>query len=116
VLNENVATVNDFRGMSDEDRARMDRILDEFSVIGERFCTGCKYCMDCPNGVDIPRNFRIYNLGRVYGLMSWAKEEYAKMEPGKRAAACVQCAECLPKCPNKLPIMDQLEEVDAALG
>ena len=116
VLNENVATVSGFQEMSDDDRARMDRILDEFSVVGERFCTGCKYCMDCPNGVDIPRNFRIYNLGRVYGLMNWAKEEYAGMDAGKRAAACDKCGECLPKCPNKLLIMDQLEEVEAALG
>ena len=116
MVNENVATVHSFQGMTEVDRARAERILDEFATLGERFCTDCGYCMDCPNGVDIPRNFRIYNLGRVYGLMDWAKQEYSSMEAGSRAEACVECGECEPKCPNKLPITAQLAEVREALA
>lgn len=116
MLQENVATVNAFRGVSAEDRARMDRILDEFAAVGERFCTACGYCMDCPQGVDIPGNFRLYNLARVYGLQEWARAQYAKMEPAKRAEACQRCGTCEPKCPNELPIMDQLAEVATALA
>jgi predicted aldo/keto reductase-like oxidoreductase len=65
--------------------------------------------------VDIPRNFRQYNLGRVYGLMDWAKQQYADMDADKRAEACVECGECEPKCPNKLRIVEQLGEVREAL-
>lgn len=115
-LRENLETVNNFHGASAEDHARMDAILDEFAALGKSFCTTCGYCMDCPNGVDIPRNFRIYNMARVYGLTEWAKHQYRAMEEGKRASACIDCGECEPKCPNKLPIMEQLDEVDAALG
>jgi len=115
MVRENVATVDAFQGLTDEDWTRMNRILDEFKVVGSKFCTGCGYCMDCPNGVDIPRNFRIYNLGRVYGLIDWAKTEYANMDPAKRAEACIECAQCEPKCPNTLPIMEQLKEVAGAL-
>jgi predicted aldo/keto reductase-like oxidoreductase len=116
MLRENVATVNSLQAMTDEDRSRMERILDEFAVVGERFCTGCGYCMDCPNGVNIPRNFRIHNMGRVYGLMDWAKLEYAGLDADKRADACAECGECEPKCPNKIPIVEQLEQVGGALG
>lgn len=115
-VKENVATVSALAAMSDDDRTRMERILDEFAAIGDKFCTGCGYCMDCPNGVDIPRNFRLYNTAKVYGLMEWAKQEYAGLEAGKRAAACAKCGECEPKCPNKLPIQEQLETVASALG
>lgn len=115
-LRENLETVSSFSGPSAEDFARMDAILDEFATLGQRFCTACGYCMDCPNGVDIPRNFRIYNMARVYGLTDWARSQYAQMEEGKRASACTKCGECEPKCPNKLPIMQQLDEVDAVLG
>ncbi|MFB3880844.1 MAG: aldo/keto reductase [Armatimonadota bacterium] len=115
MVRENVATVDAFQGMTDEDWGRMNRILDEFRVVGSKFCTGCGYCMDCPNGVDIPRNFRIYNLGRVYGLIEWAKTEYANMDAAKRADACIECGQCEPKCPNKLPIIEQLKEVAGAL-
>lgn len=116
MLAENVATIEAFQGASAADHARMDAILDEFATLGQRFCTACGYCMDCPNGVDIPGNFRLYNYGKVYGLLDWAAEQYARLEPGKRADACTRCNACEPKCPNELPVMDQLAEVAAALG
>lgn len=115
-LRENVETVSAFSGPNAEELARMDRILDEFKSLGDRFCTSCRYCMDCPQGVDIPQNFHLLNRARVYGLTDWAKQQYANMEAAKRADACIKCGECEPKCPNKLPIMQQLEEVDEALG
>jgi len=116
MLRENVATVETFEGANAEDHARMDRVLDEFAALGSKFCTACGYCMDCPNGVDIPGNFRLYNLARVYGLTEWARREYADMKEGKRAESCTRCETCEPKCPNKLPIMEQLAEVAKALG
>ena len=115
-LRENVETVNAFQGISAEDREQMNRILDQFAAVGEKFCTACGYCMDCPNGVDIPGNFNLHNLARVYGLRDWAREQYAKMDEAKRAASCTRCEECEPKCPNELPIMDQLQEVDELVG
>jgi len=115
-LRENLETANAFSGPSAEDLAKMDAILDEFAALGKKFCTQCRYCMDCPNGIDIPKNFHLYNRARVYGLTEWAKRQYANMEPEKRADACIRCGECEPKCPNKLPIMDQLAEVAEELG
>jgi predicted aldo/keto reductase-like oxidoreductase len=116
MLAENVATVEAFTGLSAEDLARVDRVLDEFASLGEKFCTACGYCMDCPSGVDIPGNFRLYNYAQVYGLTDWARAQYAAMEEQKRAAACTSCGECEPKCPNSLPIRDQLQEVARTLG
>jgi len=115
-LHENLATVEAFEGASAADHARMDAILDEFAALGNRFCTACGYCMDCPNGVDIPLNFRLYNQARVYGLIDWAKRQYSEMDESKRASSCIKCGECEPKCPNKLPIMQQLNEVEAMLS
>ena len=116
MLRENLETVNNFHGANAEDLARMDAILDEFKSLGERFCTMCGYCKDCPQGVDIPGNFHLYNLDKVYGMTDWARAQYAATEAGKRADACTQCGECEPKCPNNLPIMEQLEEVVRTLG
>ena len=116
MLHENLATVNAFYGASAEDHTRMDRILDDFSMLGKKFCTSCRYCMDCPQGVDIPGNFSLYNMARVYGFTDWARGQYANMEAGKRADACTACGACEPKCPNTLPIREQLAQVAEALG
>ena len=115
-IEENVAIASAFTGMTDDDRAQMERILDDFAAIGSKFCTGCGYCMDCPNGVDIPRNFRLYNTAKVYGLMDWARREYASLEAAKQAGACQECGQCEPKCPNSLPIQEQLAQVASALA
>ncbi|MDO8585528.1 MAG: aldo/keto reductase [Armatimonadota bacterium] len=116
MLRENVETANTFHGASQEDHARMERVLDEFANLGAKFCTYCGYCKDCPQGVSIRRNFRLYNHAKVYGLVGWAREQYAHMDPEKRADRCIRCGECEPKCPNTLPIMEQLEEVHRVLG
>ena len=116
MLRENVETANNFSGASEEDHAKMDRILDEFANLGSKFCTYCGYCKECPQGVNIRRNFRLFNHAMVYGLVDWARGEYAGMDPAKRADKCIRCGECEPKCPNTLPIMDQIEQVVKLLG
>ncbi len=110
MLGENLETAGSFRGADAEDWRRMDAILDEFQALGAKFCTMCGYCMECPHGVDIPGNFRLYNHHKVYGMQDWARAQYAALDPVKRAGACRRCGACEPKCPNKLPVMDQLEE------
>ncbi len=77
--------------------------------------------MPCPNEVNIPLNFELMNYHRVYGLTEYARQEYHKIGaeewmPGKRAADCLECGDCEEKCPQKLPIRDQLRETAAALG
>ena len=86
----------------------------------DKFCTGCGYCMPCPHGVDIPGNFHLYNRMKFFGQRQFAKQRYqllVKHKEGDRSAlACKRCGRCLPKCPNKIAIIDQLVEVGEKLG
>jgi predicted aldo/keto reductase-like oxidoreductase len=116
MVRENVETVVSFSGMGEEDWKRVNEVLDQFAQIGEKFCTGCGYCMDCPEGVDIPGVFRLFNYAKVYGLEEWARLQYQRLDPAKRADVCKRCGTCEPKCPNNIPIMDQLEQVARAFG
>ena len=110
-MRENVATVNRFDDLRPSELAQIQDVLSKYQALQKRFCTTCGYCMPCPHGVDIPGNFKIYNYDKVFGLHSWARDQYETMEAGKRAGSCNECGECEPKCPNKIPIREQLKTV-----
>lgn len=115
-LEENVAVASEEIVLNADDRRRIQEVLEEKKRLSDLYCMGCGYCMPCPNGVNIPRNFEIMNLHQVYGLTEVAKERYQGLESGSKAEDCVECGECEPKCPQKIPIIEQLKEVATALG
>ena len=96
--------------------AKTAKVRQQFMAV----CTSCGYCMPCPHGVNIPQNFLLWNQARYLGLARWARKRYQAMHENKKgdhsAAACKQCGACLPKCPNKIPIMEQLAQTRELLG
>ncbi len=91
-------------------RRRMKKIQRRFTQV----CTSCGYCMPCPEGVDIPANFLLFNQARFLGLTKWARGRFKGLRQRRRgdasALACKRCGACLPKCPNDVPIIEQLAE------
>ncbi|MCP4720513.1 MAG: aldo/keto reductase [Desulfobacteraceae bacterium] len=81
-------------------------------------CTGCEYCKPCPEEVNISAAFEILNKLHLFKNEEEAKFMYAIRcggifsggEPGY-ASQCIQCGECLDKCPQEIPIPDVLETV-----
>jgi hypothetical protein len=125
MVEENVATASREDPMSAEEWVGVQAALDEAQGFAKLYCTGCRYCMPCPHGVDIPGNFDLMNHHRVYGLTEFAKRRYGKKpttreegstETKLRADACTECGECEPKCPQSIPIIEQLKETHATLG
>ncbi|MFW5995961.1 MAG: aldo/keto reductase [Halanaerobiaceae bacterium] len=75
-------------------------------------CTRCNYCMPCPSGVNIPQIFSLYNDAILYDDFQEQKKKYQDMEAGARASACIECARCESACPQKLPIIKLLKDVE----
>lgn len=119
MVEENCATAGRAEPLSEEERAQILAALEEKKKLADLYCTGCGYCMPCPHGVDIPGNFQLMNTYRLYGLLEHAQQEYREEDLARnkaQAAYCQECGECEPKCPQKISIMAQLKETDAALG
>jgi predicted aldo/keto reductase-like oxidoreductase len=80
-------------------------------------CTACEYCLPCPNGVNIPRNFDVYNRAAMYDTLETSRGEYKYWIPDdQKAAACIQCEECLTKCPQKIAISTWLPLIEEVMG
>lgn len=95
-------------------------------------CTACRYCMPCPSGVDIPQNFALLNnkaagsgsdfgsrvklwlITRNYHKLAKSKKDLPRKNNRGNASLCTRCNACVPKCPQKIRIPDDLEKVKAA--
>ena len=91
----------------------------KYSELTKIGCTGCHYCMPCPSGVDIPECFSVYNNLHMFGNVDTAKFTYAlrmsgvftNSEPGGFASQCVECGQCVERCPQSLKISELLKDV-----
>lgn len=85
-------------------------------------CTGCGYCMPCPAGVQIPTCFDFFNRMHMFGNVEEAKHMYQAFASGAvlqrkpgYASQCVECGQCLEKCPQGIAIPEVLKRVTAEL-
>ena len=120
-LEENAKVVLNTDSLSTEELERLDLIVKENERLAELFCTNCKYCMPCPNDINIPEIFTFMNYHRVYEITDYAKSEYATIgkSPWRKynnASACNECGLCESKCPQSIPIREQLKETHKILA
>jgi predicted aldo/keto reductase-like oxidoreductase len=96
----------------------VEKVAAKYRELMKVGCTGCGYCMPCPEGVKIPGMFEIYNRIYLFNNLQSARMSYAfqgsgvltATDPGF-ASQCVQCGECLEKCPQGIDIPAMLEKV-----
>lgn len=108
--------------LSDEEKTLVQKAAATYKRLMKVDCTGCEYCTPCPENVNIPAAFEVLNKLHLFKNVPEAKFMYAIRcsglvsdgEPGF-ASQCVQCGECLEKCPQNIEIPTALESVIADL-
>lgn len=129
-LVENVATHSPLEPCTAAENELLEKIADTMQGIPTVPCTACAYCMPCPYGVDIPGNFSFYNdamNNKLLPLPEKSNPDYAKKQkqfanqylkhiPAEaRANQCMDCEECLKKCPQAIRIPNQLSRINDIL-
>lgn len=110
-VEDNIKTFTDFEPLSDDETVLLDEVRTELLSLTQVDCTSCNYCMPCPHGVDIPGNFRIFNHHAMYQNdrhATWATSQLKEQDAF--ADQCIDCGECLPKCPQHIEIPDSLAD------
>jgi len=122
MLKENFEVASRTGHLTADELKHINTMMEENKNLAKLYCTGCNYCKPCPQGIDIPYLFEIMNRHRVYGLTEHAKSAYKEMMDGLSwvksadASKCVSCGTCEEKCPQKLPIIKQLQETHKTLA
>jgi predicted aldo/keto reductase-like oxidoreductase len=101
--------------LTDAELALFDRVRWMYRELARIPCTDCRYCLPCPSGVNIPRVFEIYNEAQIYGDEEAARGAYTWLDEKERAHLCVECGECLEKCPQQIEIPDWLAKAHEVL-
>ena len=115
-IEENARIASEYKPFSVDDMARVREVIEKYTGLVERFCTGCGYCQPCPQGVRIPDIFRLMNFHSVYGVKDWTKQEYNGMRMHRGSVeSCARCGECEKKCPQKIAIREELKKAHALL-
>ncbi len=126
-LIDNVNTFSPLDPCTDAENQLLAEIADQMSGFPTVPCTTCAYCMPCPYGVDIPGNFAYYNDAvneHILPLPDKQSADYAVRKQqfieGMRKAlpnteswarSCVDCEECLSKCPQQIRIPNQMARI-----
>jgi predicted aldo/keto reductase-like oxidoreductase len=122
MVKENFAIASRTGHLTAEELQHVKTMMEENKKLAQLYCTGCDYCKPCPQGIDIPYLLEIMNRHRVYELTEHAKSAYYEMMMGwswlksADASKCTSCGVCEEKCPQKLPIIKQLQETHATLA
>lgn len=94
------------------------RVLERYSeAITPYYCHLCAECEStCPNQVAISTINRSLMYMEGYGAKELASATYKGIPPGKTAAQCVNCSECVAHCSHGLHIADKMRQARTYLA
>ena len=108
-VEDNINTFSNFSPLNEDELKLMGEVREKLLDLSKVDCTSCNYCMPCPHGVDIPGNFRIFNHHSMYKNDKHTNWAYSNLEKKDASGdVCVDCGECLPKCPQQIEIPTDL--------
>jgi len=112
-INENIKISKDALpgAMTRDELIVIEKVTKVYKKLSKIGCTGCMYCLPCPANVAIPACFEYYNGYHLYNDEKF--KTYYKNFLGEKAKAslCVNCGQCVEKCPQSLPIPELLKKV-----
>ncbi|MCC0177570.1 aldo/keto reductase [Waterburya agarophytonicola K14] len=91
------------------------------TTLSTDLCRQCHQCLPCPETINIPEILRLRNLAIAYEMEDYGQYRYRMLEnaghwfPGKKGDKCTDCGDCLPRCPENLPIPALLRDTHQRL-
>jgi len=111
-IEENVATADIAEPITDDE---VEQLIKDIGALGKELrygqtCLRCAYCQPCPEDINISEVFRAADMFKAYpdGLKFQGANLYESLDP--KPDVCVECGQCMEKCPAGLEIPERLAE------
>lgn len=85
------------------------RIIAQNREFTGRFCHRCQYCEPCTVNIPIYKILSIKNMVKIHGEKILTTPDFE--DTLERAKNCIQCNDCLIRCPYNLPIPFMMKEL-----
>ena len=119
-MKDNLRYMKGFTGMTQDERAVLEKAREELARIPLIPCTTCNYCAKvCPQEIGISGSFTAMNLYTIYRDLQSARFQEGWLVGGhgrKKAAECIGCGACEGVCPQHIAIREELKKVTEVLG
>ena len=118
-MRDNLSFMEDFKPLTEDEKALTQRVAEIINAQIAVPCTGCSYCTEgCPMQIPIPKYFSLYNEDMRENLeeKGWTVNfsNYGNLaNQFGRARDCIGCGQCESVCPQHLPIIEKMKEVSA---
>jgi len=103
-IEEIVSIVESGEGLSPDDMAAIASMRDE---LGSRWCHRCEYCQPCPQNISISG---VLTVETVIKRMPFERASMMGSRNMDAARTCIECRECVGRCPYNLNIPELLKE------
>ena len=127
-LKDNLVSYCPLVPLTEQERNFLDHDLAHQMMEEETIpCNACDYCMPCPYGVNIPAAFVHYNKCKIEGrLPNATADDQATYRRNRRQFLigldrvidrerqpdhCIRCGQCVPQCPQKINIPEELRRL-----
>lgn len=111
-VKDNVSFMKEFKPFSEAEYDAVFKVAETIKELGGISCTACRYCTDgCPMQISIPDLFSCYNAKKQFN--DWNSDYYygVHTKTNGKASDCVGCGQCEAVCPQRLGIIEYLQEV-----
>ena len=114
-MQDNLQAMKGFTGLSDNERATLEKAREALASIPIIPCTTCDYCAKvCPQNIGISRTFNARNLITLYDNKEFAMQQIkfiVGLHHKNLATECIQCGACEDVCPQNIKIISELEKI-----
>lgn len=119
-MDDNVSYMENFKPLSEEESATLNRAIDALNAIPTIPCTACRYCVDdCPQQINIPEIFKAMNGYKQFGNAAGTNKPFNQWnynratKDGGKASDCIRCGSCEAHCPQHINIIEELKAAAA---
>jgi predicted aldo/keto reductase-like oxidoreductase len=88
-------------------------LLPDFKTYKSAECVHCNHCLPCPSHIDIGQTLRLLQSARQEQT---PETEAAYQALSANASECIQCGECMERCPFDIDVIEQMEIAESLFG